>query len=327
MNYYDLLEVSPKASQAVIASAYRALCQRYHPDKNGGDKAASEKMSQINAAYAILSDTQKRKIYDQEMAASGQIDRGNLGNRTDSENISSSAIAHPNSINPSANQTSMRRESAWFKGALILFGFAAVIVGVQGLFKGITSPPRAEILVPNLEPKLDGEEPEFDSEAAWQRAEQLLVGHVYPQNFKEAFSEYFSISKNNGFMDGRAEQRIAEMYFYGLGVKVDYTKARIWFEKASERFARSASLFYLGLIFERGLPGTTADPVRAYHFFNRAQATLDPDIPANPLISEKRTQLLDGAYSFSDAAGQRKKRLEKMLTLEQINQAQNFGSE
>ncbi len=67
LNYYDLLEVSPKASQAVIASAYRALSQRYHPDKNGGDKSTGKMMAEINVAYAVLSDQLKRKLYDEEL--------------------------------------------------------------------------------------------------------------------------------------------------------------------------------------------------------------------------------------------------------------------
>lgn len=328
MNYYDLLEVSPKASQAVIASAYRALCQRYHPDKNGGDKAASEIMAQINSAYAVLSDVDRRKKYDRELAESNQADESDSANhRADSENASSSAATHLNpvstySINSHSNGLIEHRgKRRWLEGAIILAALAAVIVGAfQASTKEISTPPSTEIFSSNSEPR-------FDSEQAWQRAELLLVGRVYPQNYKKAFEEYYAISKNNGFMDGRAEQRIAEMYFYGLGLEVDYTKARIWFEKASERFVRSASLFYLGVIFERGLTGTTSDHVRAYQYFNRAQATLDPDIPANPLISEKVAQLLDGTFSFSDAAGKRKKRLEKILTLEQINQAQNLDNE
>lgn len=71
LTYYDLLEVSPKASQAVISSAYRTLCQKYHPDKNSGNAAFSEMMTRINVAYSVLSDTTKRQAYDEEL--SGRI--------------------------------------------------------------------------------------------------------------------------------------------------------------------------------------------------------------------------------------------------------------
>ena len=66
---YDILEVSPDASAEIIHSAYRALAQRWHPDKNAGDPAAADLMVQINRAYAILSDPLKRKVYDASLPA------------------------------------------------------------------------------------------------------------------------------------------------------------------------------------------------------------------------------------------------------------------
>jgi curved DNA-binding protein CbpA len=69
LTYYDLLEVSPKASHSVIVSAYRVLSQKYHPDKNAGDIKANEMMVEINAAYSVLSEPLKRKKYDEELDA------------------------------------------------------------------------------------------------------------------------------------------------------------------------------------------------------------------------------------------------------------------
>ena len=63
-DYYDLLGVSRNASQDEIKKAYRKLAVKYHPDKNPGDKSAEEKFKQINEAYSVLSDTQKRQNYD-----------------------------------------------------------------------------------------------------------------------------------------------------------------------------------------------------------------------------------------------------------------------
>jgi len=63
---YSVLGVLPTADDVVIRAAYRALAQRYHPDKWRGDpKEATEKMAEINAAYAVLSDPAKRKTFDQ----------------------------------------------------------------------------------------------------------------------------------------------------------------------------------------------------------------------------------------------------------------------
>lgn len=63
LDYYQVLGLVPDAEPAVIRAAYRALISIYHPDKNGGAKAA-EKARLINAAYDILSDSIKRKEYD-----------------------------------------------------------------------------------------------------------------------------------------------------------------------------------------------------------------------------------------------------------------------
>ena len=64
-DYYRILGVLDDAEDIVIKAAYRALAQRYHPDKWQGDPAeATRRMAEINAAYAVLSDTVKRAAYD-----------------------------------------------------------------------------------------------------------------------------------------------------------------------------------------------------------------------------------------------------------------------
>lgn len=65
LTLYDTLEVSPRACPQVIRAAYRCLAQFNHPDKKAGSNAASERLAQINYAYAILSDPEKRDRYDQ----------------------------------------------------------------------------------------------------------------------------------------------------------------------------------------------------------------------------------------------------------------------
>lgn len=63
-DYYDVLSVDREASQQAIKEAYRKLAFQYHPDRNKGDPAATQKMKDINEAYAVLSDPSKRKEYD-----------------------------------------------------------------------------------------------------------------------------------------------------------------------------------------------------------------------------------------------------------------------
>ena len=63
-DYYKLLGVDRKADAAELKSAYRKLALKYHPDRNQGDKKAEEKFKEINEAYQVLSDPDKRAHYD-----------------------------------------------------------------------------------------------------------------------------------------------------------------------------------------------------------------------------------------------------------------------
>jgi curved DNA-binding protein len=64
-DYYQVLGVDKKASADEIKKIYRKLALKWHPDKNPNNKAAEEKFKKISEAYAVLSDTEKRKNYDQ----------------------------------------------------------------------------------------------------------------------------------------------------------------------------------------------------------------------------------------------------------------------
>jgi curved DNA-binding protein len=64
-DYYKILGVNKNASAEEIKKAYRRLATKYHPDKNPGDKKAEEKFKEISEAKEVLSDPEKRKMYDQ----------------------------------------------------------------------------------------------------------------------------------------------------------------------------------------------------------------------------------------------------------------------
>ncbi len=79
--YYETLEIADTADETEIKKAYRKLAVKYHPDKNPGDKTAEDKFKKIAQAYEVLSDPEKRKLYDQygPDAVNGQGGRGGGG--------------------------------------------------------------------------------------------------------------------------------------------------------------------------------------------------------------------------------------------------------
>src|ERR1700680_3758781 len=63
-DYYEVLGVKREASEDEIKKAYRKLARQYHPDRNPGDKQAEGRFKEVQDAYDVLSDKQKREQYD-----------------------------------------------------------------------------------------------------------------------------------------------------------------------------------------------------------------------------------------------------------------------
>jgi len=70
---YDTLGVSKSASADEIKKAYRKLAREYHPDRNPGDASAEERFKEVQTAYDVLSDDEKRKAYDRFGATNGRV--------------------------------------------------------------------------------------------------------------------------------------------------------------------------------------------------------------------------------------------------------------
>jgi len=89
-DYYEVLGVSKNATPDAIKKAYRKLALQLHPDKNPGNKEAEEKFKEASQAYAVLSDPEKRKRYDQfgpSAFAGGGFGRGGMGGFQDINDI------------------------------------------------------------------------------------------------------------------------------------------------------------------------------------------------------------------------------------------------
>ena len=89
-DYYELLGIDKSASEEDIKKAFRKQAIKYHPDKNPGDKAAEDKFKEMNEAYQVLSDQEKKSQYDQfgtsdfnSQGGSGGFDASNFSGFSD----------------------------------------------------------------------------------------------------------------------------------------------------------------------------------------------------------------------------------------------------
>ena len=150
MDYYEILQVHPSAEPEVIKGAYDKLAKKYHPDLNK-DPTATERMKQINLAYEVLSNPQKRRQFDLEWRQR----RGNAGPRETRD--------EPTAPRPSAPATPQRELKRWRK-TVVAMGFAATAVlaiwGLVALNKGPTtsapptSPPTPAKVSTQISPQM-----------------------------------------------------------------------------------------------------------------------------------------------------------------------------
>jgi curved DNA-binding protein CbpA len=131
--HYDNLKVSRMAPQEVIRAAYKALSQKYHPDKNPGDEKSARVMAILNSAYDTLSDTQRRKEHDEWIAAEEwEIEwlastRNEDGQRGDRQRHDGAERAwNPEHVDEARRPSRNRRDWRWWGGlaACLALGWA-----------------------------------------------------------------------------------------------------------------------------------------------------------------------------------------------------------
>ncbi len=88
-NYYKIIGVAENATEEEIKTAYRKLAKKYHPDAHPGDRECEKNFREINEAYSVLADTEKRKKYDEQLSGTKSAGKsGREQKRTSSTNSS-----------------------------------------------------------------------------------------------------------------------------------------------------------------------------------------------------------------------------------------------
>ncbi|MDL2358138.1 MAG: J domain-containing protein [Pseudomonadota bacterium] len=132
--HYDNLKVARLAPQEVIRAAYKALSQKYHPDKNPGDEKAARIMAILNTAYGILGDPARRKEHDEWIAAEEwEIEWLESTRSDDAHKAREAAPAHAWEPRPVGAPAPYRvaRDPKWYLAMLACFaagGAAALLI-------------------------------------------------------------------------------------------------------------------------------------------------------------------------------------------------------
>lgn len=128
MNYYEILEIHPKASKEVVRAAYKSLMQRHHPDKNPNNSEAVHHATLISQAYEIISDGNKRAIYDIQL-------QKQLKNNLSLEiNLTTPIYKAHTNYKSYKNQINSKEKNIWSLG-LLIFGILILIFLILLIFK------------------------------------------------------------------------------------------------------------------------------------------------------------------------------------------------
>lgn len=307
-NLYDLLEISPAASDEVMKAAYRVLSNRYHPDKNIGSESATQAMSAVNHAYEVLSDPARRSAYDALLAADGAKFREM---RAPANAIETPLEAKPVTVGKTASFGIERS----YKTLGFYVGVGVALLLVTALIYALApSGPTGDTALNTFK------EPPDPYLVRLNRGEALLSGNGGTQNFLQAKEEFEAIANAKDHSDtkgyrGRAAQKLGEIYASGSGVPKDAAKAKEWFRKAAEygRVVGPAPALAVAQYFEEGA-NDKPDFVEAYRWYNLAAGT--------PFDIDKTVINRDAYDQMINLAKKKREALGALLTMEELNSAQ-----
>lgn len=146
VTFYEILEVSPNASQAVIRAAYKSLIQRYHPDKNLGNLDMEQKTILIGKAFEVLSDPEARKAYDQYLEQQRSNAIGEQKPHDAAEDGAESAPVSPPTLYQPAFSTGTTPTSliAWIMGGVAALFFLAILANSSSSQHKLTQDERPQ---------------------------------------------------------------------------------------------------------------------------------------------------------------------------------------
>ena len=145
MNYYEILGVATTSEPEVIEAAYRTLMKKYHPDRQRGNHiGANRRASELNEAYHVLSNPQRRQSYDCEMGKRPTIKQNEEGNKVEvskGTNNSESAGIFSEILSPGPEIGPFYRPK---KGLMILAGIIAPTLAIFYISTTYSSPSSAQ---------------------------------------------------------------------------------------------------------------------------------------------------------------------------------------
>lgn len=230
--HYNTLGVSPTAEDVVIRAAYRAMSQRYHPDLNAGDEEAEARMVSINAAYAILSNSNSRATYDAFLA-----DLGRPGPSQYDAQSSESPVT-PRPPGDGSNSVKATRNKPFLK---VFASMLLVAIGLLALSES-TFPQKNHV-------RELAERGDIPSQIAMGR------NSLWPQDgHKKDIDKGIEWLQKAGLQgDAEAQYVLGDFYTFSMGGRHDEKKGKAWLLKAAEQGHVQAQI-KLGVQYLYGRP-------------------------------------------------------------------------